>query len=283
MEDEKEIISEEKIIEEVPQKVEEPIFHDDKNEEVEKPINVPVPFLKRVFASFVDGVLMFFAVFGLYSLFRVTPIANNLKAYQADMREISEVLKVEAGFGEKIIINKGEEGDSILHYDTDADQYYIVKNKDFGDDTEARQNAYNDWKYLISKDGDYQDCSMLYHLHNYAITALLAGGIVELLFFVVVPLINKEKATPGQWIFKIKLMSSRYYDSAQWYDVLVRFAFIFVIESAIPYFFMAEFTALIIPIILLLICLINKKHLGLHDFVSRTYYVDKDTYKSIDE
>ena len=292
MEDEKEIIPEQKSPEEIPQeevevllkKEEEPIFHDEKkDEEAEKPINVPTPFLKRIFASFVDGVLMFFAVFGLYSLFRITPVANNLKAYQAEMREISEVLKVEAGFADKIIINKGEEGDSILHYDTDTDQYFIVKNKDFGDDTEAYQNAYNDWKYLISQNGDYQDCSMLYHLHNYAITAILSGGIVELLFFVVVPLINKERATPGQWIFKIKLMSSRYYDSAQWYDVLVRFAFIFVIESAIPYFFLAELTAVIVPVILLLICLINKKHLGLHDFVSRTYYVDKDTYKSIDE
>ena len=250
---------------------------------IEERENVPTPLLKRVFASFVDGVLMFFAVFGLYSLFRITPVAYNLRECQSGMREVSEVLKVEAGFGEKIIINKGEEGDSILHYDTNTDEYYIVKNIDFGDDTEARQNAYNDWKYLISKSDEYQDYSFRYHLHNYVITAILSGGIVELLFFVVFPLFNKSKASPGQLIFKIKLMSSRYHDSAQWYDLLTRFAFIFFIESAIPYFFLAELHAIIVPVVLLVICFLNKRRLGLHDLVTKTYYIDKDTYKSIDE
>ena len=281
MDNNKELNKVENVIEET-KAVEEPV----EEKEIltaEQKENVSTPLLKRVFASFVDGVLMFFAVFGLYSLFRITPVANNLIECQNGMREVSEVLKVEAGFGEKIIISKGEEGDSILHYDTETDQYFIVKNIDFGDDTESQQNAYNDWKYLISKSDDYQDYSFRYHLHNYVITAILSGGIVEILFFIVFPLFNKSKATPGQLIFKIKLMSARYHDSAQWYDLLTRFAFIFFIESAIPYFFLAELHAIIVPAILLVICLINKKHLGLHDFVTKTYYIDKDSYKSIDE
>ena len=52
----------------------------------------------------------------------------------------------------------------------------------------------------------------------------------------------------------------------------------FIIESCIPYFFLAEYTLLVVPAILIVILLINKDNRTLHDLVSGIKVIDSRTF-----
>ena len=52
----------------------------------------------------------------------------------------------------------------------------------------------------------------------------------------------------------------------------------FLVESCLPYFFLAEYTLLVVPLILVIILLFNKDNRTLHDFVSQVKVIDKRTF-----
>lgn len=246
-------------------------------------VNAKPHLIKRLFAGLMDVVILFFSIFLLYSLVMITPISKAMNSCQSKIVTLQEEYKVEAGYANKEIVEKTYDGKNILHYDEVNEVYYIVTEKDFGDDTEAKQTAYNAYTAKLKESEYYSDLTFQYHLHNYVITIGLCGGVLEFLFFFIIPMIKNCGQTLGMFVMSIRLYNPRYVGKPRWYQYLGRFAFIFFIMTALPYIFLAEWTILVSVGINLLIILLNKKNRGLPELVSGVSFVEKLTFRDLDE
>ena len=232
----------------------------------------------RLLSGLVDTIIMFFFHYALYSLVLLTPISSNLHTYWNQMLLIKEDIKVQAQYSKEEVVDEGYNGENLLHYNEEESYYYIVNDIDFGEDTQAKEAAIASFKELIQKDDTYNGLSTSYHLHNFIITALLCGGVTELIFIFIIPVIKNNGQTLGMMVCQEKMINPKYVGKAKWYQHLGRWAFMFIIESAIPYFFLAEFTILVVPTVLIVIMLLNKNNRTLHDFVSQVMVIDKRTF-----
>ena len=232
----------------------------------------------RLLAGLIDMVIMFFFHYALYSLVLLTPISNNLHHYWNEMQLVKEDIKVEALYAEEEVVDSGYDGNKLLHYNEEENYYYIVNDIDFKEDIEAKNKAIATFQEIIKKDDLYNDLSTSYHLHNYVITALLCGGITEFIFIFIIPIIKNNGQTLGMMICQLKMINPKYVGLTRWYQHLGRWAFMFLIESCIPYFIIAEYTLLVVPLILIIILLFSKDNRTLHDFVSQVKVIDKRTF-----
>ena len=234
--------------------------------------------LARLLSGLVDMVIMFFFHYALYSLVLLTPISNNLHKYWNEMLLVKEDIKVQANYSKEEVVDEGYDGNKLLHYNEEESYYYIVNDIDFGEDTEAKNAAIASFQEIIKSDDLYNGLSTSYHLHNFVVTALSCGGIAELIFIFIIPVIKNNGQTLGMMICQEKMINPKYAGKARWYQFLGRFGFMFLVESCLPYFFLAEYTLLVVPLILVIILLFNKDNRTLHDFVSQVKVIDKRTF-----
>ncbi len=232
----------------------------------------------RLLSGLVDMLIMFFFHYALYSLVLITPISNNLHRFWNEMLLVKEDIKVQAHYSEEEVVDADYVGDKLLHYNDEEKYYYVVNDIDFKEDTEAKNQAIASFNEIIKKDDLYNGLSTSYHLHNFVVTALLCGGITELIFIFIIPIIKNNGQTLGMMVCQVKMINPKYAGQARWYQHLGRWAFMFIVESCLPYFFLAEYTLLVVPLILIIIMLFNKDNRTLHDFVSQIKVIDKRTF-----
>ena len=264
------------------------------SESIEKDVPIrsglhPCSPVKRLLAGLFDMVLLFFIHYGLYSLVLLTPIAEPMHNYWESMKVRQDNLKLETGYGAKSYFDDPSVRDEKypnhhLYEETEGGmtRYYVVENIAFPTEAE-RKTAYDKWVAAVNDDAEYQDHSMRYHLHNFVITCVLVGGVLELIWFFIVPLPKQLGGTPGMLLCGIRLISVGSYGKPHWYQHLGRFLFIWVIESCLPYFFLAQWTLLAVPAALILILLATPRKRTLHDLVSGVMAIDKDHFHDYEE
>ena len=248
--------------------------------------NSPAPIGLRLFAGLIDMVLLFFIHYGLYSLALITPIADAMNSYRSEMQMIQDDYKLSTGYGEIVYLESPEEQQSdypnlILYQEEDGEKrYYVVKNVQFESATE-KQAVYNEWLALVQKDEKYLDLSTYVHLHNFIITAVFVGGVVEAIWFFAIPAIRRNGQTPGMMVCGIRMISTKDYSKARWYQHLGRFFFIWIVESCIPYFFLANWTLAAVPAVLAILVIATPRKRTLHDLISAVMVVRKADYTDI--
>lgn len=245
----------------------------------------------RVAAGFIDACILLLSIIGLNQLFMLTPIGKTINNYQTQIALVMDDYKLKAlvegseeTYGHKVYDN--EENYSTyttnLYVVHDADEtghnYVVVKNDEV---SEAVSKAY---VASYQADTNYKNLSFDKKLVSYGMT-MLSGFIAEGIFLLAIPLINKRRATLGKLAAGTQLIDYKYQTPPKWYQMVGRFAWQFVIESALPYLLLTNmiWIFLIVPIILFIIVLCNKKGRTLHDFISRTMVIDKRTYLPISE
>lgn len=234
-------------------------------------------WLNRFIAGLVDVVLLFFSLTLVYALLVKTPIANNLNRYHQDILAIQDQAKLDSGYGYRDEITEGEEGSFLLHYDEEDDYYYIVKNVE-----NPSQELTYDYQALLDADDNYNDICFSYDLNNYMIMCL-AGFFSELILYFVFPICNKRRATVGQLICGLQVISTRRINKAGWYQILGRFFFIFMVESALPYFLINKWAFLVMPILIVTFSLFNEENRSLSAFVSGTKLIESKTFSPLVE
>ena len=223
-------------------------------------VNAKPHLLKRLFAGLIDVVILFFGHVLLYALISMTPIVNTLNSYSNKIVMLQEEYKVAAEYAVEEVVDSTYSGKKILHYNEEKEYYYIVHEKDFGEDIEAKNAAYKVYTTKLNESDYYADLSFKYHLHNYLLGALLSGGVMHILMFLVVPMIKNCGQSPGMLIMSIRLYNPRYIGKPKWYQYVGRFSFMFIIMFAIPYIFLAQWTILAAAGLDLVILLLNKKN-----------------------
>ena len=107
---------------------------------------------------------------------------------------------------------------------------------------------------------------------------VLSGTISTGILLLLIPLLNKNRATLGMLASQQQLFSIRYETRARWYHVLIRYLFIFVIEIAGPFLFMELYVFILLPTLYLIISSLNKNGMTLHDLVSRVRVIDSRSF-----
>ncbi len=191
--------------------------------------------ISRLTSGLVDLLLTIGTIIGLYYLINATPLADNMKSYQNQMSEIQE----------RYVIDESAENK----------QY-----KAFSEWSETDQNNYKEYRSY-------------YTLHQGSFI-LASAAISELVFYFVIPLANKRRASVGMFLAGEDLLAVKYYGSPKWYHLLGRFAVIYFLGTALPYFILSELTVFIVPAIVMSIALINSKtNRTIHDLLTGTIIV----------
>ena len=259
--------------------------------------NSPAHWSMRIAGGIIDLCILLATVFGLIQLFLITPMGDPLRSNSADIQEILDMYKLQSNIegvdetlGYKVYENQAayneaayrdyqvypRDDESALHYKV------IDYKKEEIANYEALVKAYNN---TINSLPRYNNLVFDYNLRLFGII-MLSTGISEAIFLFVIPLTNKYRATIGNLFSGSQVINSKYYSPAKWYQILMRFLFILVVESALPFYFLfngnylyaAIWCIIIMSPIIFLVTLTNKDRKTLHDFVSRTKVIDKRSF-----
>lgn len=238
-----------------------------KPEVVENPTeNKPLTFLQRVAYTIIDFGTMLMVFFGLYQLAMHTPISSNLQKANAEMIQIQIETGTSTGYFVKTYLEDGEKTNYAVYSD-DGGKYYYLPNNDFK----------KDYLNSLNNNQDYKDLRFNYTVNSYVI-GLGSLAISEVIFLLIIPLTNKRRATLGILFAGGQVMSKKYVSRAKWYQILGRFGFIYIIETALLYFAAGEVILLIVPFITLIISFTNKERRTIHDLVTGIKIVDKNSF-----
>ena len=133
----------------------------------------------------------------------------------------------------------------------------------------------------LNNDAYYREEQFAANLHAYLLK-LLAGFIAEAAVLLIIPLISKQRCTPGKLMTGVIPFSERRQAKASRLAVIYRFIFIFIIDSAVLYLFTGILTFLLVPVIRLMEMLLNKKNKTVCDAVTGIMIIEKLSYNGID-
>jgi len=239
---------------------------------VELEANSKPIWYKRVIASAFDIVLLVLFSYLLYFLAFKTPIATNANYYREQMTIIEDDAKLVTGYGYKVETEPGKQGNYLLHYDEMNDVYYIVKNTQY-----PSKEIVNEYKTLLKNNELYNEYNFSFLINNYGMV-IGCGFVSELIFLFVIPVTNKRRATLGQLLCGIRVISTKRLDKAAWYQLLGRLAFIFFIESVIPFLVLGTWIILAVPAITLVIRLLVTNNRSLYEMITFTRQIENSTF-----
>ena len=257
--------------------------------EENKPVyNTKPRFLARILSPIVDIFLLFLLFFGAFQLEMSTPISNDYHRVREELITISDTTKLETNYGYKLYDDDEKYNAYVAQsYQTykvedTEDPYYnhsyvVVNNSEISKEVNT---AYQD---SLKNNSTYQARYLTYKATRYGLT-MLAAGSSELVLFLLIPLMNKRRATLGRFVAITSLINVKEV-KAKWWQVLVRFLFILVVETALPLYFLTELGALLVVIVInLIVTLISRKtSRTLRDYVSFTKIINKNSFKPINE
>ncbi len=143
----------------------------------------------------------------------------------------------------------------------------------FGNDAEAVSKA-------LSGNQEFQNELFAANLHGYLLKALSAF-FAEALILLAIPLLSKDRGTPGKLLTGIIPFNERRQTRAVWYQLLYRFLFVFLIDSLALYLLTGILTFLLVPVLRLTEMLMNQKHKTICDYMTGVMMIEKMSYDGI--
>lgn len=247
-----------------------------KNSSIDLSPNSKPYLLKRIISDLFDiGVLFvgwFVITLGIINL----GLDSTYNEYLNTSSQIQDTAMIESGYGIITYIDENTNTNGrIIYNDEKTNKKYIVEKVD-----SPKEEAINKYKELLNSNDEYKNAIFGASLHRYLIS-VISCLLMESIFFLLVPLINKKRATLGQLLTGISLYSLRFEKYSRWYHVLGRFLFIFLIESSLLYLLTGIYTFLLIPVLNLIMILLNKNGRTIRDLISGTMLIENKSYSPI--
>ena len=144
-------------------------------------------------------------------------------------------------------------------------------------DGENNQEAFRE---ALENDREFTDERFAANLHGYLLEAL-SGFISEALVLLAIPLLSKDRSTPGKLMTGVMLFSRKRQGRASALQILGRFAFVYFLDSLAIYLFAGIFTFLLVPVLRITEMLLNKENRTLCDFATGLTVIEKLSYDGI--
>lgn len=234
--------------------------------------------LNRIISALIDACIVFLAFTGLYTLIINTSMADGMHKYYDEMTVIQDSYLFSVGLGEKDYdIHKEEYSSYRVYLDDQGKEFVIIgieppNSSSTKEEQDDYIKKYDEYMKLVKNDASYQNASTFSKLHNFGFVSLSAF-IVEGIFYLGVPLIDKKRRTIGKIFAKSKLISTKDLKTPKWHQILGSFSWKLIVESLIPFVFMNQVTFLVMATIQFIFIIINKDNRALHDLVSSTKVV----------
>ena len=161
-------------------------------------------------------------------------------------------------------------------YDAQYARYMEIQDQvvaEYGNDAEKISEVLNAHE-------EYQYARFAANLHSYLLK-VLAAVIAEALVLVLVPLLNRDRSTPGKLLTGIMPFSEKRQSRISWKQVIGRFLFVLILDSLFWYLLTGILTFLLIPVLRLVEILLSKKDKTICDFVSGVMMIEKVSYDGI--
>ena len=239
--------------------------------------------INRIISGLIDACIVFMVFTGIYMIFLNTPISDSLYRYDDEKTVIYDSLLYSTGMGVK---NYEFEEDTTYRIYTDDDGKEFVIEGIASPSEDATQEEWDVYtaKYIdfhdkLEKDASYATAETNYKLVNFGLIALDAL-IVESIFYLAIPLIDKKRRTIGKMIAKTQLYSAKHKDNPKWYQMVGRFVWILLFESLIPYVFLSQATFVATAFITFVFVICNRDNKAFHDLVSGTMVITTESFES---
>jgi len=240
--------------------------------------------MRRIAGGIIDICIIFLLYWGLYTLFMNTPVASKFDEYSKECQIIQDLTSLETGYGTKVEITEENRDtySSLIHYsdyNSISNQNYtyvvLVKDNYTNEEKEAYQTS-------LSNSTRYQNYSFNMQLINYGIN-VLSGSISLAITILIIPLLNKKRGSIGDLASGQIVFSKKYENYARWYNILIRYIFIVLIDGCLPFLFIELWTFIAIPFIIFIISLLTESGRSLHDLVSGIKKIDATSFKPLVE
>lgn len=241
-----------------------------------EPNSKPLIF-KRILSIICDFGMVFLLFFAAFTVVLKTPLASTLRTYQNDIVSIQAEAMLETNTGDLIYLTEDNKDEyskytTFIEEGTNA-EYVVVPIKE---PTQEQIKAFNDY---LDNHKIFNDAVFGYNLHSFLLFGLTIG-VSELIFFLIVPLCNKKRATIGQLLCGIALFSKRFERYGYWYHPFVRFLFIFIVETLLSYFIGGSMVGLLmVALVQTVVMFFNKDNRNLTDLISGTKLIEALSYE----
>jgi hypothetical protein len=161
-------------------------------------------------------------------------------------------------------------------YHAHFDRYTAIE----ADTAAALNNDAEAVSRALSENDEYRNELFAANLHGYLLKAgacLLAEGLLLL----AVPLLNRNRCTPGKLMVGVMPFSERRQSRAVPWQVIARFLFVFLIDSLAWYLFTGILTFLLVPLLRLTEMLLNRKNKTICDWMTGVLVIEKLSYDGI--
>ncbi len=162
------------------------------------------------------------------------------------------------------------------NYQRHFDRYTAIENavkEEYHTDAEAIAQALN-------SNSEYLDERFAASLHGYLMKAI-ACVLAETPVLLLVPLLNRKRATPGKLMTGVMPFNERRQRRITWYQVMFRFLFVFLIDSLALYFVTGILTFLLVPVLRLTQMLLNEKNKTFCDYLTGVTIIETLSYDGI--
>ena len=248
--------------------------------------NAKPRMLARILSALVDMFVVFLCGFLVFQIELAAPISNDYHRLRDEIITIIDQTKLDTSYGHKLY----EDEENYSSYTS----YHVYKEEDssleeYGknyvviDNAEITNEAKDAYQASLKDNATYQDRYITYRAIYFGLL-MLAVGSAELVFVLVIPLTNKRRATLGRFAAITSLISNKEVQ-AKWWQVLIRFFFVLLIETALPLFYLSELATILIVVFVNLLTMLLSRKTGrtLRDYVSLTRIIDKNSFKPINE
>ena len=230
-------------------------------------INRPASVGRRFVGALIDLFIIIFLTVMINS-YIVTPLANNV----VDLK-VQETLC--ADYQEQYY--KIADEYNIGTYERDGNEILFKYDEEFTKLSEEEQQKIVD---EFNNDKDVKDITnklnpIIRKLNNiYFFAVALSILLPELLIFLIIPLLLKGNATPGQAVMKLYTIHKGDFEARK-FQIVLRFVTVFLIETLLIYYFSPTLAIILSPMISLIVMAISSSNSAIHDMLSSTK-VDKN-------
>ena len=234
-------------------------------------VNSAAKLSKRLLSAFIE---LFIVITTSYLLFTfvATPIANKVSNYQANKEE----LVVETTKYYKIA--KEEQYNIIKDFVEKNGKFSIEYSSEWNDASEKEKE---EMVKTFNEDDRVEELIVIINELNDKINTtsnimLISSALIpELIFWLIIPLVNKKKKSIGMMINKLEIIHRDDLEVTK-VQIVKRFLSLYLLQTVVFFFVFGVSFVYMVPLICFIMMYMSINRYAIHDLIAKTKIVDAD-------
>ena len=234
-------------------------------------VNSAAKLSKRLLSAFIE---LFIVITTSYLLFTfvATPIANKVSNYQANKEE----LVVETTKYYKIA--KEEQYNIIKDFVEKNGKFSIEYSSEWNDASEKEKE---EMVKTFNEDARVKELIVIINELNDKINTtsnimLISSALIpELIFWLIIPLVNKKKKSIGMMINKLEIIHRDDLEVTK-VQIVKRFLSLYLLQTVVFFFVFGVSFVYMVPLICFIMMYMSINRYAIHDLIAKTKIVDAD-------